>query len=94
MCSGVRAEGVLGEGLQGRPSDASVLAMKPMGAMSDDDKGLSREQVFKQIDASLARLQTDHVDLYQCHRYDWAFPASEARGGVGGRGGEGKVTLV
>jgi aryl-alcohol dehydrogenase-like predicted oxidoreductase len=45
--------------------------------MSDTDHGLSREQVFKQIDASLARLRTDYVDLYQCHRYDWDTPLEE-----------------
>ncbi len=72
-----KAEEFLGEVLQGRPRDSYVLATKLMGAMSDDDKGLSREQVFKQIDASLARLQTDHVDLYQCHRYDWDVPLDE-----------------
>jgi aryl-alcohol dehydrogenase-like predicted oxidoreductase len=38
--------------------------------MPNDDKGLSREQVFKQIDASLLRLRTDYVDLYDCHRAD------------------------
>jgi aryl-alcohol dehydrogenase-like predicted oxidoreductase len=41
------------------------------------DQGLSREQVFKQIDASLRRLRTDYVDLYQCHRYDWDTPLEE-----------------
>jgi aryl-alcohol dehydrogenase-like predicted oxidoreductase len=45
--------------------------------MSDTDRGLSREQVLKQIDASLRRLRTDYVDLYQCHRYDWDVPLAE-----------------
>jgi aryl-alcohol dehydrogenase-like predicted oxidoreductase len=45
--------------------------------MSASDRGLSRQQVFKQIDASLARLRTDFVDLYQCHRYDWDTPLAE-----------------
>jgi aryl-alcohol dehydrogenase-like predicted oxidoreductase len=45
--------------------------------MSDTDRGLSREQVAKQIDASLRRLRTNHVDLYQCHRYDWDVPLEE-----------------
>jgi aryl-alcohol dehydrogenase-like predicted oxidoreductase len=45
--------------------------------MSDTDRGLSREQVAKQIDASLQRLRTDYVDLYQCHRYDWDTPLEE-----------------
>ena len=45
--------------------------------MSDEDRGLSRAQVLKQIDASLERLGTDYVDLYQCHRYDRATPLEE-----------------
>jgi aryl-alcohol dehydrogenase-like predicted oxidoreductase len=45
--------------------------------MNETDKGLSREQIFKQIDASLKRLKTDYVDLYQCHRYDDDTPLEE-----------------
>ncbi len=71
------AEEFLGEVLANRPRDSYVLATKLFGAMSDADKGLSREQVFKQLDASLARLRTDYVDLYQCHRYDWDTPLEE-----------------
>jgi aryl-alcohol dehydrogenase-like predicted oxidoreductase len=71
------AETFLGETLQGRPRNSYILATKLYFPMSDTDKGLSREQVFKQIDASLARLRTDYVDLYQCHRYDWNTPLEE-----------------
>ncbi|HRD27092.1 MAG TPA: aldo/keto reductase family protein [Caulobacter sp.] len=71
------AETVLGEALAGRPRDSYILATKLMGPMSDTDRGLSRAQVFKQIDASLARLRTDYVDLYQCHRYDPDTPLEE-----------------
>ena len=63
------AEEFLGEVLAERPRDSYVLATKLYFPMNGD-RGLSREQVFKQIDASLARLRTDYVDLYQCHRYD------------------------
>ena len=45
--------------------------------MSEADFGLSREQIRKQIDDSLARLRTDYVDLYQCHRYDEDTPLEE-----------------
>jgi aryl-alcohol dehydrogenase-like predicted oxidoreductase len=75
--SGGKAEELLGDVLADRPRDSYVLATKVYGAMSPTDRGLSREQIHKQIDASLARLRTDHVDLYQCHRYDWDTPLEE-----------------
>ena len=59
-----------------RPRDSYVLATKLYFPMNGD-RGLSREQVLKQIDASLARLRTDYVDLYQCHRYDKETPLEE-----------------
>ena len=71
------AETFLGEALQGRPRDRYVLATKLFFPMSDSDRGLSARQVEKQLDASLARLRTDYVDLYQCHRYDWDTPLEE-----------------
>jgi aryl-alcohol dehydrogenase-like predicted oxidoreductase len=71
------AETFLGEALQGRPRDTYVLATKLFFPMSETDRGLSREQVEKQLDASLKRLRTDYVDLYQCHRYDSATPLEE-----------------
>ena len=71
------AETVLGEALAGLPRDGYVLATKLYFPMSDTDRGLSRAQVHKQIDASLARLRVDHVDLYQCHRYDADTPLEE-----------------
>jgi 1-deoxyxylulose-5-phosphate synthase len=75
--SGGGAEEFLGEVLADRPRDSYVLATKLFFPMSDTDRGLSRAQVFKQIDSSLARLRTDYVDLYQCHRYDWQTPLEE-----------------
>jgi len=71
------AETFLGETLKGRPRDSYVMATKLFFPMTDTDKGLSRAQVEKQIDASLKRLQTDYVDLYQCHRYDSDTPIAE-----------------
>src|ERR1700750_1037837 len=66
------AETAWGEILSGRPRDSYILATKVWGQMSDDpdDRALSAAQIAKQIDASLARLQTDYVDLYQAHRFD------------------------
>ena len=71
------AETFLGDALQGRPRDSYVLATKVYFPMSDTDRGLSAKQIEKQIDASLRRLRTDYVDLYQCHRYDWDTPLEE-----------------
>ncbi len=71
------AESFLGEALGGRARDSYVLATKLYFPMSDTDRGLSRAQVEKQLDASLTRLRTDYVDLYQCHRYDWNTPLEE-----------------
>jgi aryl-alcohol dehydrogenase-like predicted oxidoreductase len=71
------AESFLGDALQGRPRDGYVLATKVYFPMSDTDRGLSRAQIEKQLDASLKRLGTDYVDLYQCHRYDWDTPLEE-----------------
>src|SRR5947208_17071201 len=70
------AEEFLGNQLAQRPRDSYVLATKLYFPMNGD-RGLSREQVFKQIDLSLLRLRTDYVDLYQCHRYDFATPLEE-----------------
>jgi len=54
-----------------------VLATKVYFPMSETDRGLSPEQIAKQIDASLRRLGTDHVDLYQCHRFDAETPVED-----------------
>ena len=70
------AEEFLAEVVVDRPRESYVLATKLYFPMNGD-RGLSREQVFKQIDNSLARLRTDYVDLYQCHRYDVETPLEE-----------------
>ncbi len=71
------AETFLGEILADRPRDSYVMATKVFFPMSATDKGLSRAQIVKQMDASLKRLRLDHVDLYQCHRYDTETPIEE-----------------
>jgi aryl-alcohol dehydrogenase-like predicted oxidoreductase len=71
------SETLLGEALSGHDRASYVLATKVYFPMSDTDRGLSAAQIHKQIDASLARLQTDYVDLYQCHRYDEQTPLQE-----------------
>jgi aryl-alcohol dehydrogenase-like predicted oxidoreductase len=71
------AERAWGEILAGYPRESFAIATKVYFPMSARDRGLSREQIHKQIDGSLERLGMDHVDLYQCHRYDDATPLEE-----------------
>ena len=64
------SEEIVGKALQGRRDDV-VLATKFHGAMSDDDPnqgGNSRRWIIREVESSLRRLQTDHIDLYQVHR--------------------------
>jgi aryl-alcohol dehydrogenase-like predicted oxidoreductase len=77
-----RSEEVLGRALAGRPRESFVVATKVYGEMPNGDRGLAREQVLKQIDASLGRLQLDHVDLYQCHSWDDDVPVEETLGAL------------
>jgi aryl-alcohol dehydrogenase-like predicted oxidoreductase len=71
------AETFLGEALQGVERSSYILATKLFFPMTETDRGLSRAQIKKQLDASLKRLRTDYVDLYQCHRYDPETPLEE-----------------
>lgn len=89
-----RSEEVLGRTLLGRPRDSYVVATKLWGEMPGGDRGLSREQVLKQIDESLRRLQLDHVDLYQCHSWDDDVPVEETLGALTEVVAAGKVRFV
>lgn len=71
------AETFLGDTLSGVDRSSYMIATKAYFPMSDTDRGLSAAQILKQSEASLKRLRTDHVDLYQCHRYDAATPLEE-----------------
>jgi len=72
------AEEVWGEILSDHDRSSYVLATKLFWPMADDHAGgLSADEVHTQIDASLKRLRTDHVDLYQCHRFDTRTPIEE-----------------
>jgi aryl-alcohol dehydrogenase-like predicted oxidoreductase len=71
------AEEAWGEILSKHERASYILATKVYFPMSERDRGLSAEQIHKQIDASLARLRTDYVDLYQCHRFDVDTPIEE-----------------
>jgi len=88
------AETFLGEALKSRPRDSYVLATKVYFPMSDTDSGLSRAQIEKQLDASLRRLQTDVIDLYQCHRYDTDTPLEETLEALNDAVESGKVRYI
>ena len=74
------AETVLGEALSGERRDSLEVFTKvywPVGPGGKNDVGLSRKHILRSIDGSLERLQTDYVDVYQAHRYDYETPLEE-----------------
>ena len=74
------AETVLGEALQGQRRESLEIFTKvywPTGPRGHNDVGLSRKHIAESIDASLRRLRTDYVDLYQAHRFDTETPLEE-----------------
>ena len=77
--AGTRAEEVLGRALAGERREGLEIFTKvywPTGA-GENDKGLGRKHLLESVEGSLRRLQTDHVDLYQAHRYDRTTPLEE-----------------
>jgi aryl-alcohol dehydrogenase-like predicted oxidoreductase len=77
--AGTRAESVLGRALEGQRRSSYELFTKvywPTGP-GRNDRGLSRKHIVESCHASLQRLQTDYVDLYQAHRYDPTVPLEE-----------------
>ncbi|MCW3814257.1 aldo/keto reductase family protein [Micromonospora sp. DR5-3] len=77
--AGTRAEEVLGRALKGERREGLEIFTKvfwPTGP-GRNDRGLSRKHIMESINGSLRRLQTDYVDLYQAHRYDYSTPLEE-----------------
>ena len=77
--AGTRAEAVLGRALAGERRESLEIFTKvywPTG-QGRNDRGLSRKHIMESINGSLKRLQTDYVDLYQCHRFDYETPIDE-----------------
>ncbi len=75
-----KAETVLGKALQGERRESLEIFTKvywPTGPGKHNDHGLSRKHILESINGSLERLGTDHVDLYQAHRYDYETPLEE-----------------
>lgn len=72
-------ESMWGKLLSDYTRSSFVLASKVYFPMGDgpNDKGLSRKHIMEQCEASLKRLDTDYLDLYQCHRYDDETPLEE-----------------
>ena len=78
--AGGRAETILGDALAGERRESLEVFTKvyfPTGPGGPNDTGLSRKHISESINASLRRLKTDYVDLYQAHRYDYATPLEE-----------------
>ncbi|QSB13540.1 aldo/keto reductase family protein [Natronosporangium hydrolyticum] len=77
--AGTKAEAVLGRALQGQRRESLEIFTKvywPTGE-GPNDSGLSRKHIMESINGSLRRLQTDYVDLYQAHRFDYSTPLEE-----------------
>ena len=77
--AGTKAETVLGKALKGQRRESYELFTKvywPTGT-GKNDRGLSRKHIMESINGSLKRLQTDHIDLYQAHRFDYETPLEE-----------------
>jgi aryl-alcohol dehydrogenase-like predicted oxidoreductase len=74
-----RAETALGKALKGQRREGLEIFTKVYWPTGDgvNDRGLSRKHVMESCDASLRRLGTDYVDLYQAHRFDYETPVEE-----------------
>jgi aryl-alcohol dehydrogenase-like predicted oxidoreductase len=91
------AETVLGEALKGERRESVEIFTKVFGATGPkghNDVGLSRKHIMESIDGSLSRLQTDYVDLYQAHRFDYFTPLEETMQAFADLVRRGKVLYV
>jgi voltage-dependent potassium channel beta subunit len=94
--AGSRAEAVLGRALHGVRRESLEIFTKvfwPTGS-GQNDRGLSRKHIIESANASLRRLQTDYVDLYQAHRYDHETPLEETLRAFDDLVRQGKVLYV
>jgi aryl-alcohol dehydrogenase-like predicted oxidoreductase len=96
MYAGTRAETVLGKALKGVRRESYELLTKaywPTGP-GKNDRGLSRKHIMESCNASLKRLKTDYVDLYQAHRFDVETPLEETLGAFDDLIRSGKVLYI
>ena len=94
--AGTKAEEVLGRALKGVRRESLEIFTKvywPTGP-GKNDRGLSRKHIFESIHGSLRRLQTDYVDLYQAHRFDYETPLEETLKAFDDLVRQGKVLYV
>ena len=94
--AGTRAESVLGKALKGVKRESYELLTKvywPTGT-GKNDRGLSRKHIMESCNASLKRLKTDYVDLYQAHRFDFETPLEETLGAFDDLIRSGKVLYI
>jgi aryl-alcohol dehydrogenase-like predicted oxidoreductase len=94
--AGTRAEEILGRALHGLRRESLEIFTKvywPTGP-GMNDTGLSRKHIFESAHASLRRLQTDYVDLYQAHRYDYSTPLEETMRAFDDLVRQGKVLYI
>jgi aryl-alcohol dehydrogenase-like predicted oxidoreductase len=93
-CGG-RSEEIVGRAITAR-RDSVVLATKGSGPLGEgpNDRGLSRMHLTRALEASLRRLRTDHVDLYQCHNWSGDTPVEETMSTLDGFVRSGKVRYI
>jgi aryl-alcohol dehydrogenase-like predicted oxidoreductase len=92
-----KAESVLGEAINGERRESLEIFTKvfgPTGPKGHNDVGLSRKHIMEAINGSLTRLQTDYVDLYQAHRYDYETPLEETMQAFADLVRQGKVLYI
>ncbi len=92
-----KAETVLGEALKGERRESLEIFTKvfgPIGPKGHNDLGLSRKHIMDAAHGSLQRLQTDYIDLYQAHRYDYETPLEETMQAFADLVRQGKVLYI
>jgi len=90
------SETMLGKALAGRSRDEVIIATKVRSRMSDEvnNVGLSRHQIMRSVEASLKRLNTDYIDLYQIHGFDPVTPLDETLRALDDLVHQGKVRYI
>ncbi len=91
------AEAVLGRGLAGQRRESLEICTKvfwPTGPKGPNDKGLARKHIMESAHASLKRLGTDYIDLYQAHRFDHTMPLEETMTAFADLVRQGKVLYI